>query len=160
MSAFEGYHLSLSRRSAKSLARAQEKARFQLCAVRVRMQCSPRPVRKTTRATIHPPSANKGSLLRATYKIADAITIRTASMSPVHLRMYPISAGSCLSSTRRVRRFLIASIITCECDTTSHANCRAVKRRVKKDNPTTSKPVVDGYARVASVRLQKYLNST
>ena len=50
-----------------------------------------------------------GSVPRATYKIADPIMTRTASMSPVHPRMYPISAGSCLSSTRRVRRLFIAA---------------------------------------------------
>ena len=108
----------------------------------VRMYCSARPVRQTPRATTHPPSANKGSMLRATYKIADPITIRTASIFPVHPRMYPSSAGSCLSSARRVRRSVIAGHRQCECNATRQANCRAVKHRVKKDKPATSKPIM------------------
>jgi hypothetical protein len=40
--------------------------------------------------------------------MADPITVRTASMSPVHPRMYPISAGSCLSSARSVRSSFIS----------------------------------------------------
>jgi len=94
-------------------------------------------------ATILPPSANKGSTLRAKNKIADPIKIRAARISPVHARMCPISAGNCLSSTRRVRRLFIAACHQCECDITNQANCRAANPRVTKDNPTTSTPSME-----------------
>lgn len=60
---------------------------------------SARPIRKITRATTHPPSANQkgncgslteaGSLLRTTYITAEKMRTRTANMFPVHPRTYP-----------------------------------------------------------------------